>query len=171
MTRRWHPPCTPSRTSSAHCISVVTNTTPIVAYRGAGRPEATAAAERAMDLFAAEIGMDPVDVRRKNLHRQVRRAAHDADRPDVRRAATTRVRSTRRSRHAGYAELRAEQAAPPRRRRHQAARHRRERVRRDHRRRAADRRARQDRGASTTAGPSSTPAPRRTARATSPRGR
>ncbi len=47
--------------------SVVTNTTPITAYRGAGRPEATAAIERAMDLFAAEIDMDPVDVRRKNL--------------------------------------------------------------------------------------------------------
>ena len=47
--------------------SVVTNTTPIVAFRGAGRPEATAAIERAMDLFAAEIGMDPVEVRRKNL--------------------------------------------------------------------------------------------------------
>ena len=47
--------------------SVVTNTTPTVAYRGAGRPEATAAVERAMDLFAAEIGMDPVDVRRRNL--------------------------------------------------------------------------------------------------------
>ncbi len=51
----------------AHCISVATNTTPVVAYRGAGRPEATAAAERAMDLFAHEIGIDPVDVRRKNL--------------------------------------------------------------------------------------------------------
>ncbi|MGE3449755.1 MAG: xanthine dehydrogenase family protein molybdopterin-binding subunit, partial [Microbacteriaceae bacterium] len=50
-----------------HCVSVATNTTPVVAYRGAGRPEATAAAERAMDLFALEIGMDPVDVRRKNL--------------------------------------------------------------------------------------------------------
>ena len=36
----------------------MTNTNPIVAYRGAGRPEATAAAERAMDLFAAEVGMD-----------------------------------------------------------------------------------------------------------------
>jgi carbon-monoxide dehydrogenase large subunit len=46
---------------------VVTNTTPISAYRGAGRPEATAAVERAMDLFAREIGMDPADVRRKNL--------------------------------------------------------------------------------------------------------
>ncbi|MFM9226558.1 MAG: xanthine dehydrogenase family protein molybdopterin-binding subunit [Actinomycetota bacterium] len=47
--------------------SVVTNTTPIVAYRGAGRPEATAAIERAMDLFAREIGMDPAELRRKNL--------------------------------------------------------------------------------------------------------
>jgi carbon-monoxide dehydrogenase large subunit len=47
--------------------SVVTNTTPVGAYRGAGRPEATAAIERAMDLFAAEIGMDPAQVRRRNL--------------------------------------------------------------------------------------------------------
>jgi len=45
----------------------VTNATPISAYRGAGRPEATAAIERAMDLFAAEIGMDPAEVRRINL--------------------------------------------------------------------------------------------------------
>ncbi len=47
--------------------SVVTNTTPTVAYRGAGRPEATAAIERAMDIFAAEIGMDAAEVRRINL--------------------------------------------------------------------------------------------------------
>jgi carbon-monoxide dehydrogenase large subunit len=47
--------------------SLVTNTTATVAYRGAGRPEAAAAIERAMDLFAAEIGMDPADVRRRNL--------------------------------------------------------------------------------------------------------
>jgi aerobic carbon-monoxide dehydrogenase large subunit len=47
--------------------SVVTNTAVTTAYRGAGRPEATAAAERAMDLFAAEIGMDPAELRRKNL--------------------------------------------------------------------------------------------------------
>ena len=47
--------------------SVVTNTTPTTAYRGAGRPEATAAAERIIDMFALEIGMDPVEVRRKNL--------------------------------------------------------------------------------------------------------
>jgi carbon-monoxide dehydrogenase large subunit len=48
-------------------LSVVTNTTPVGAYRGAGRPEATAALERAIDLFAAELGIDPADVRRRNL--------------------------------------------------------------------------------------------------------
>jgi carbon-monoxide dehydrogenase large subunit len=47
--------------------AVVTTTTPIAAYRGAGRPEATAAIERAMDLFAAEIGMDPGVVRKVNF--------------------------------------------------------------------------------------------------------
>lgn len=49
--------------------SVVTNTTPVGAYRGAGRPEAAAAIERAVDLFAAEVGLDPATVRRKNLLR------------------------------------------------------------------------------------------------------
>jgi carbon-monoxide dehydrogenase large subunit len=53
--------------AEAAAVSVLTNTTPVGAYRGAGRPEATAAVERAIDLFAAEIGMDPADVRRKNL--------------------------------------------------------------------------------------------------------
>jgi aerobic carbon-monoxide dehydrogenase large subunit len=47
--------------------SVLTNTTPVAAYRGAGRPEATAAIERAVDDFAAEIGMDPAQVRRRNV--------------------------------------------------------------------------------------------------------
>ncbi|MGZ4557553.1 MAG: xanthine dehydrogenase family protein molybdopterin-binding subunit, partial [Mycobacteriaceae bacterium] len=51
----------------AQARSVVSNTTSVAAYRGAGRPEATAALERAMDLFAAEIGMDPAEVRRRNL--------------------------------------------------------------------------------------------------------
>jgi len=55
--------------AKAECssVSVVTNSTPTTAYRGAGRPEATAAIERAMDLFAREIGMDPADLRRRNL--------------------------------------------------------------------------------------------------------
>jgi carbon-monoxide dehydrogenase large subunit len=46
---------------------VFTNTTPVDAYRGAGRPEATYLIERLVDTFAREIGMDPADLRRKNL--------------------------------------------------------------------------------------------------------
>lgn len=46
---------------------VFTNTTPVDAYRGAGRPEATYLVERMMDRYAAEIGLDPAEVRRKNL--------------------------------------------------------------------------------------------------------
>jgi len=45
----------------------VTNTVPSEAFRGAGRPEATLSIERCIDLFAAEIGLDPVEVRRRNL--------------------------------------------------------------------------------------------------------
>jgi len=46
---------------------VYTNTTFVDAYRGAGRPEATYVVERAMDLFADEIGMDPAELRRRNF--------------------------------------------------------------------------------------------------------
>jgi carbon-monoxide dehydrogenase large subunit len=48
-------------------IGVVTNTTPVDAYRGAGRPEATFLVERLVDLYAKEIGMDPAEVRRRNF--------------------------------------------------------------------------------------------------------
>ncbi len=47
--------------------SVCTNRTPLGAYRGAGRPEATAMLERLVDVAAAETGVDPVDLRRHNL--------------------------------------------------------------------------------------------------------
>jgi carbon-monoxide dehydrogenase large subunit len=46
---------------------VYTNTAMVDAYRGAGRPEASYLIERMVDRFAAEIGMDPADVRRKNF--------------------------------------------------------------------------------------------------------
>jgi aerobic carbon-monoxide dehydrogenase large subunit len=89
--------------------SVVTTTTPIGAYRGAGRPEASAAIERAMDMFAAEIGMDPADVRRRNLlpkftepHRTKFGALYDTG--DY-AAALDKVLAA-----AGYGELREEQA-------------------------------------------------------------
>ena len=89
--------------------SVVTNTTPVGAYRGAGQPEATAALERAMDLFAGEIGLDPAEVRRKNLlpaftepHVTAFGTAYDTG--DYPAALETALAA------AGYADLRAEQA-------------------------------------------------------------
>lgn len=47
--------------------SVCTNTTPTGAYRGAGRPEAAAMLERIIDMGAAELGMDPAELRRRNF--------------------------------------------------------------------------------------------------------
>ena len=90
--------------------SVVTTTTPVGAYRGAGRPEATAAIERAIDLFAAEIEMDPAEVRRLNLlpaftspHTTAFGATYDTG--DYGAALSLALSS------AGYAALRAEQRA------------------------------------------------------------
>jgi carbon-monoxide dehydrogenase large subunit len=48
------------------CTGVFTNTTLTDAYRGAGRPEATFAIERAMDELAVELDLDPLEVRRRN---------------------------------------------------------------------------------------------------------
>jgi carbon-monoxide dehydrogenase large subunit len=89
--------------------STVTNTTPVVAYRGAGRPEATAAIERAVDLFAAEIGMDPAEVRRRNLVAAsefpfTTPVATTYDVGDYARALELALEAS------GYAELRKEQA-------------------------------------------------------------
>lgn len=50
-----------------HVYGVYTNTAMVDAYRGAGRPEATYVIERAVDLVASELGLDPVAVRRKNF--------------------------------------------------------------------------------------------------------
>src|SRR3954463_8798407 len=89
--------------------ALATTTTSIGAYRGAGRPEATAAVERAMDLFATEIGMDPAEVRRKNLvppfsepHTTPMGATYDTG--DYTAALDKALEA------AGYADLRAEQA-------------------------------------------------------------
>lgn len=49
-----------------NAVTVLTNTTPIGAYRGAGRPEATQMVERILDKAAAAINMDPAEIRRKN---------------------------------------------------------------------------------------------------------
>jgi carbon-monoxide dehydrogenase large subunit len=96
--------------------SVVTNTTPVSAFRGAGRPEASQAIERAIDTFAAELGMDPAEVRRRNFipkdafpHATASHAVYDSG--DYEGALELALRSV------GYDELRDEQ----RRRREQAA--------------------------------------------------
>lgn len=98
--------------------SVVTNTMPTTAYRGAGRPEAAQAIERAIDLFAAEAGLDPAEVRRKNLippdafpYTTATGAEYDSG--DYERALDLLLES------AGYDALRAEQ----RRRREEGATH------------------------------------------------
>ena len=52
---------------SGTVYGVFNNGTPVDAYRGAGRPEATTLIERLVDLVAAEIGADPAEVRRKNF--------------------------------------------------------------------------------------------------------
>lgn len=89
--------------------SVVTNTMSTVAYRGAGRPEATAAIERSMDIFAYEVGMDPAEVRRINLIKKdafpfttVSGATYDIG--DYERCLDLAIESS------GYQELRAQQA-------------------------------------------------------------
>ncbi len=51
----------------ATLTEVFTNKTPTDAYRGAGRPEAAYFVERAMDMLAHELGMDPAELRRKNF--------------------------------------------------------------------------------------------------------
>ena len=91
---------------------VYTNGTPVEAYRGAGRPEATFMLERMMDVLAAKLDMDPADVRRKNLipkfedgHEVVTTLNYDSgDYP----AALDKVLA-----HADYAGLRARQKAGP----------------------------------------------------------
>jgi carbon-monoxide dehydrogenase large subunit len=52
------------------CTGVFTNTTPTDAYRGAGRPEATYAIERAVDALARKLGKDPLEIRRLNFLRE-----------------------------------------------------------------------------------------------------
>ncbi|HYZ85267.1 MAG TPA: xanthine dehydrogenase family protein molybdopterin-binding subunit, partial [Bryobacteraceae bacterium] len=54
----------------ADIVGVFTNCVPTDAYRGAGRPEATHCIERIVDILAAELGMDPAEIRMKNFVRE-----------------------------------------------------------------------------------------------------
>ncbi len=93
-----------------NCQTVLTNTTWVDAYRGAGRPEATFGIERMMDELAAEVGVDPLEIREKNWIKHdefpftsVAGMTYDSGNYE---AATARAKEL-----FGYAELRAEQAA------------------------------------------------------------
>lgn len=92
-----------------YAVSVATNTTPTGAYRGAGRPEATAFLERIIDMAADELGIDPVEIRKQNFLRPeefplstVTGANYDVG--EYAKALDEAVRI------AGYDQLRADQA-------------------------------------------------------------
>ena len=61
------PGCYAIRNIEAEVVGVFTNTMSTDAYRGAGRPEATFFIERAIDLVARKLGLDPADARRRNF--------------------------------------------------------------------------------------------------------
>ena len=89
--------------------SVVTNTSPVVAYRGAGRPEATAAIERTIDEFARACKIDPAEVRRRNYLQPeqfplVTSMGAKYDSGEYEKSLDRALEA------AGYADLRAEQA-------------------------------------------------------------
>ena len=54
-------------TAHAHAVGAFTNTAPNEPYRGSGRPEATYLIERALDVLAGRLGIDPAEIRRRNL--------------------------------------------------------------------------------------------------------
>jgi aerobic carbon-monoxide dehydrogenase large subunit len=67
MTQRMVPGVYDIPNCGFNAVSLATNKMSVTAYRGAGRPEAALAIERAIDYFAAEISMDPAEVRRRNF--------------------------------------------------------------------------------------------------------
>ena len=67
LTRRLLSGCYRLPALQADIRSVYTNKTPIAAYRGAGRPEAIFLIERMIDLAARDLGIDPAEMRRRNL--------------------------------------------------------------------------------------------------------
>ena len=94
---------------SYECAVALTNTTPMGAFRGAGRPEAAAMLERIMDIAAVELGIDPAEMRRRNFlspdqfpYTTVMRTEYDSG--DYETALTEALRV------AGYDDLRRDQA-------------------------------------------------------------
>jgi len=92
-----------------NAITVLTNTTTIGAYRGAGRPEATQLIERVLDVAAEEMGIDPAEIRRKNFLQPdafplVTTTGADYDSGEYEAALDAVLEAS------GYSDLRAQQA-------------------------------------------------------------
>lgn len=92
------------------CTSVFTNMVPTDAYRGAGRPEATYAIERAMDALAAQMGIDPLELRRRNFIARDK-YPYEAFTGLVYDSGDHDAAATKASEMLGYDALRARQAA------------------------------------------------------------
>src|SRR5204863_209419 len=97
-------------TISYEAAVALTNTTPVGAFRGAGRPEAAAMLERMMDLAARELAVDPAEIRRRNFIQPdefpyTTRMRTEYDSGDYETALDTALTA------AGYDALRAEPAA------------------------------------------------------------
>ena len=114
--------------------AAVTNTTPVAAYRGAGRPEAIHLVERTLDIAADELGIDPVEIRRTNFIPPEAFPFADRDRPrrDLRQRRV-RQDARRRDREGRLRHLARRAGGAARAGRHQDARHRRRVVPRDQR--------------------------------------
>jgi aerobic carbon-monoxide dehydrogenase large subunit len=110
MTKMMQPGVYDIAHVSFESVSVLTNTTPVGPFRGAGRPEASAAIERAVDMFAQQIGMDPAEVRRRNViaefHQPIRSSAGTPYDSGAYEEMLDRALDA-----AGYQALRAEQRA------------------------------------------------------------
>lgn len=91
--------------------AVFTNTVPVDAYRGAGRPEATFQVERVIDMAARELGVDPVDLRRQNFIREFPYATPVAVEYDTGDYDATMDKVLELSDRAGFAARRAESEA------------------------------------------------------------
>ncbi len=109
-TRRMSQGTYDFRTIEFDLAVAVTNTTPMGAYRGAGRPEATALVERAVDQAAIELGIDPIELRKRNFlandvfpFRTIPGNTYDS--------GNYSLPLDRAAEEAGYDELRAEQRA------------------------------------------------------------
>jgi carbon-monoxide dehydrogenase large subunit len=89
---------------------VYTNTTPVEAYRGAGRPEATFMLERLIDKLAHKLQIDPVEVRRRNLIPRFENG-HDVVTGLKYDSGNYQATLDKALAHVGYEKLRAEQSA------------------------------------------------------------